>query len=92
MEDVVLEEEPEVEVQEDNQAIAVEEYPVPEAAKDSEVRRSTRQRAEPDRLQYNALGNPFALVMHAILTSLDQVFTQALDFTPTPDISHLTPT
>lgn len=60
------------------------------------VRRSTRDRTEPDRLSYKSLGNPLTLVMHSILNSLDQAFTQALDFTkeleftPFPDISQLT--
>lgn len=57
-----------------------------------EVRRSARQRTEPDRLTYKTLGNPLAFVMHSILNSLDQVVIQAFDLTPTPvvgQISHV---
>ena len=49
--------------------------------REPEVRRSTRNKAEPDRLAYKSLGNPLTLVMHSILHSLDHVFTEALDFT-----------
>lgn len=60
-----------------------------EEMKGSEVRRSTRQRAEPEILTYKSLGNPLAFVMHSILNSLDKVVTQALDFTSTPETGQM---
>lgn len=50
---------------------------------DTEVRRSVRQRVEPDRLTYQTLGNFLTLVMHSLLNGLDQTFTKALDLHPT---------
>ena len=60
---------------------------------DTEVRRSARHRAEPDRLAYRTLGNPLTLVMQSLFKGLDHAFTKALDLTPviTPirlDVSH----
>ena len=66
-----------------------EDTPVQEEVGGSGVRRSTRQRTEPDRLTYKTLGNPLALVMHSILNSLDQVVMQAFDFTPAPEVGHI---
>lgn len=61
----------------------------PEEMKGSEVTRLTRQRVEPERLPYKSLRNPLAFVMHSIVNGLDQVVTQALDFTSTPEIGQV---
>lgn len=72
-----------------NELSISEENPAREEIGGSEVRRSTRQRTEPERLTYKTLGNPLAFVMHSILNSLDQAVMQALDFTPAPEVGQM---
>ncbi|XP_062853490.1 uncharacterized protein LOC134316891 [Trichomycterus rosablanca] len=65
-----------------------------EDMEDTGMRRSVRQRVEPNRLTYQTLGNPLTLVMQSLFRGLDQAFTKALDLTPvitsTPlDVGHL---
>lgn len=56
-----------------------------------ELRRSTRHREQPDRLNYKSLGNPLALVMHSLLEGLGQAFTQALETDVFPQVRVLAP-
>lgn len=44
---------------------------------------------EPTRV---SLGNPLLFVMNSILNGLDKAFSQALEFTHSPNISQLNPT
>ena len=81
-------EESRVEEKDGNELSVSEDNPVQKEIGSSEVRRTTRQRAEPDRLTYKSLGNPLAFVMHSILNSLDQVVMQALDFTSAPKVGQ----
>lgn len=45
-----------------------------------------------EELTYISLGNPLLLVMNSILNGLNKAFSQALEFTHSPDISQLNPT
>lgn len=56
-----------------------------------ELRRSTRHREQPDRLNYKSLGNPLALVMHSLLEGLNQAFTRALETDAFPQVRILAP-